>query len=147
MPVHSINTFLVFTLIFVWSPKTCEDKNVLRNVITFLAMILTPSVIQKDRCHLPQLKKPPTFTILTRIAALFIFKFINQREEKDRPDSLTRLCFTLKDTQIYRYLSIHLKKQTSGTVAICWLRSSSAPPEHLTSPGFSNIFASDAWCA
>lgn len=109
----------------------------LRNVIIFLAMtlILTPFVIQKDHCHFLQLKKPlptaPTFTILTRIAALFIFKFMNQKEEKDRPDSLTGLCFTLKDTQTYRYLSIQLKKQTSRIAAICWLQSGSAPPEHF----------------
>lgn len=60
----------------------------LRNIIPFLAMtpILTPFIIQKDHCHLLQLKKPlstaPTFTILTRIAAIFIFKFMNEKEER-----------------------------------------------------------------
>lgn len=78
----------------------------LRNVVIFLAMtlILTSFEIQKDHCHLLQLKKPlstaSTFTILTRTAALIIFKFMNQKEEKDRPDSLTRLCFTRKETNL-----------------------------------------------
>lgn len=88
MPVHSINTFLVFTLIFVWSPETRGDKNMLRNVITFLAMILTPSAIQRDHCHPPQLKKPlstaPTLTVLTATAALLCYFLIKKREKTDQ---------------------------------------------------------------
>lgn len=56
MPVHSINTFLVFSVIFVWSPKTCENKNMLRN-ISFIAIALILILCQKGHCHFPQLKK------------------------------------------------------------------------------------------
>lgn len=42
----------------------------------------------------------PTFTILTRRAALFIFKLINQKEEKGRPDLLIGLSCPLKNNNI-----------------------------------------------
>lgn len=136
MPVHSINTFFVFILIFVWSPKTCKENKMLKNVTAFLAttLVLTPFVIQKDDCHLLQLKKPlsiaPTFTILTRIAAVFIFKFMKQKEERDRPDSHRVTLYTEKHTnlQISQYPVEKPNQQTSGHLLVAnWFCTSRAP--------------------
>lgn len=83
---------------------------------------LTPFVIQTNHCHLSQLK--PATLYCTNIHSSYqnsiLAKFVNQKEEQDRADSLTRLRFTLKDSHICSHLSIQLKQQTNRTEATSW---------------------------
>lgn len=112
VPVHSINTFLVFRLIFVWSPKTCENKNMLRN-ISFIAITLILILCQKDHCHLPQLKK--TMIYCNNIHSCWqnssSFHFLIYESNKRRKT----------DQTLWLGCALHCKTQEStGILAVSW---------------------------
>lgn len=145
MPVHSINTFLVFSVIFVWSPKTCENRNMLRN-ISFIAIALILILCQKGHCHFPQLKNATIYCSnihsgWQNCSSFYIWIY----ESKKRKRQIRHTDWVMLYTARHRDLQVSWQPagkaswQNSGHLL---LAKGSALPQHPIFPGLSPSFTS-----